>query len=118
MSNDVKFYLAIHAPFALWMLLLVLTSRTKLWIVSAMIFAALHAITISSYFMKLGDDFAILHYWSLYFAMPALVIYLNLWSEEPAKRKLKLYIPIALAIPLTSIAGIVLALSVTPMDWR
>jgi len=64
-------FIILHAPFLVVNTVLVITSGTSslsLKVVLAMLTSYL--ITILSYYLGLGDGFAIFHYWALYLATP------------------------------------------------
>jgi len=120
MMDDAKLYLAIHGPFvvsALWMC--ISEWRQKAARIALAGLAAVHLITLLAYFLKLGDDFARATYGGMFFAIPLLLIYLKHVNRENELRRPWLIFPLALvAIPLAGLAGLTLALIITPMDWR
>jgi hypothetical protein len=111
MIEDTIVYLILHAPF---LLTLIWLSKTELKCmftkVLIMTLSVIHLITITAYILKLGDDFAILSYWSMYLILPASVIYLK--ADEPKENiKLRFSLFALLGLPILGFIGILVAIT-------
>lgn len=120
MIEDAGAYLALHAPFLAtlaWLARTEWSSRFTKCVTSGVVL--IHFITILAYFLKLGDDFAIVTYWSMYFVLPVSLLYLKLIRKPRELRRPLPYIPLAvLAVPALGFVGIILALVVSPVDFH
>ena len=120
MNNDLKAYMALHGPFALWMLWMWSTEyRNNTAKLAAFCYLLIHTITIVAYVGRMGDDFAIGAYWFMYLAIPALMIYLKHLRKEPEERHPGRYFALALAgVPITGFLGVLLAFTVAPFSFK
>jgi hypothetical protein len=120
MWNDTKTYLLLHSPFIITMAWLFLSEFSTRGIkLAGVIFVLIHLVTITAYFLHLGDDFGMGTYFMMYLAIPALVLYFKMMRLPREDQRPGIYIPLAiLLIPALGIAGLIIFLTTTPMDWR
>ena len=116
MAEDTKIYLALHAPFLITLLWLAKTEWESSFTKKITIGIALvHAITITAYIFDLGDDFAIMTYWSMYIIMPVAII--NLKTDRKEKNQDTMYFLFAIiGQPILGFLGIILALVIEPFN--
>ena len=112
-------FLLLHTPFIglnLWVVFARRDSPVARFALT--ILCASYAITIAAFYLNLGDDFAIIHYWTMYLVGPGLFFWLIIKdsAQSNSNKTWKTIGFTALTFGL-GLLGLMGALTYDPPDW-